>query len=94
MTKIFLSYRREDASGHAGRADQGASPTATASGMAEHILTRAWGRPPTDPEIVPSWVVLIDANRPLLVEPSNPDLILPGQLFTLPPAPAVRASGR
>ncbi len=62
--------------------------------IADDVLTRAWGRPPTDAEIVPYWVVLIDANRPLLVEPGNPHLILPGQLFTVPPAPAVGASGR
>ncbi len=33
------------------------------------------------------WWSLIDANRAVLVDPTNPDLIYPGQVFSLPPLP-------
>ncbi|MGH9138725.1 MAG: LysM peptidoglycan-binding domain-containing protein [Acidimicrobiales bacterium] len=55
--------------------------------IAESVLADAWGRAPTDAEIVPYWLELIDANRANLVS-ANPDLILPGQVFTVPPPPA------
>ncbi len=42
------------------------------------------GRVPDDDAIVPYWRRLIAANTDLLVDPSNPDLILPGQVFRLP----------
>lgn len=61
--------------------------------IAEATLTDAWGRAPTDPELIPYWQGLIDTNRDVLADPDNPDLIHPGQRFTLPtppppPAPA------
>ncbi len=56
--------------------------------IADDVLARAWGRAPTDAEIVPYWRTLIEANRHLLADRSNADLIYPGQLFTLPPPPA------
>lgn len=34
------------------------------------------------------WAELIDANSDRLVEPGNPDLILPGQTFVIPPVAA------
>jgi nucleoid-associated protein YgaU len=52
--------------------------------IAERVLTDNWGRAPTDAEIVPYWRRLIDANRLELVQPDNPDLILPGQVFAVP----------
>ncbi|MGH8884814.1 MAG: hypothetical protein ACRDYX_06510 [Egibacteraceae bacterium] len=54
-------------------------------GIAEETLEKAWGYPPTDEQIVPYWQQLIEINRAVLVDPGNPDLILPGQTFTVPP---------
>jgi nucleoid-associated protein YgaU len=54
--------------------------------VAEKVLTRAWGRPPAPAEVVPYWRRLIDANRHVLGDPKNPDLVFPGQVFTLPEA--------
>jgi len=52
--------------------------------IAESALTEHWGRAPTDAEIVPFWTRLIDTNRDRLVHGENPDLIFPGQVFTVP----------
>lgn len=56
--------------------------------IAEATLADAWGRAPTDTEVVPYWTGLVEANRDVLVDPSNPDLIHPGQTFRLPQPPA------
>ena len=50
-------------------------------------LVETWGRPVTDGEIGPYWRRLIELNRDRLIDPANPDLILPGQQFVLPPVP-------
>ncbi len=39
----------------------------------------------TDETIAAYWRVLMDANEERLIEPGNPDLIMPGQEMTLPP---------
>lgn len=52
--------------------------------IADQVLTRAWGRPAADQEIVPYWQRLIAANRSVLADPSNPDLLYVGQTFTVP----------
>jgi hypothetical protein len=52
---------------------------------AASVLARSLGRRPTDAEIVPYWQALIEANRAALADPANPDLIFPGQHFTVPP---------
>ena len=52
--------------------------------IAESVLTDQIGRRPTDPEIVPYWLRLIDANRHELVHGDDPDLVLPGQVFVTP----------
>jgi hypothetical protein len=57
--------------------------------VAAATLARAWGRPPTDDEIVPYWRALIDANASRLAVPGNADLVYPGQVFTLPTVPPV-----
>lgn len=57
--------------------------------IAESVLSRAWGRAPSDAEIVPYWQRLVEANRGALADPRNADLIFPGQLFVIPPAPLV-----
>jgi nucleoid-associated protein YgaU len=56
--------------------------------IAEDVLQQAWGRAPTDAEIVPYWRALIDANRQALADKGNADLIFPGQMFAVPPAPS------
>ena len=52
--------------------------------IAESVLTESSGRVPTDAEIVPYWRRLIDANRSQLAQERDPDLIFPGQIFTVP----------
>ena len=52
--------------------------------IAESVLAKAWGRPPTDAEIVPYWNRLIAANGAALVHPADPDLVFPGQVFQVP----------
>lgn len=56
--------------------------------VAEEVLTAAWGRPPTDREITPYWRDVVEANRPRLPDPRNPDLIWPSMELTVPPPPA------
>jgi hypothetical protein len=53
--------------------------------IADDVLQRKWGRAPSDAEIVPYWLRLIEANEGQLADPANPDLIFPGQVFTVPP---------
>jgi hypothetical protein len=42
------------------------------------------GREPSDVETAEYWLGLIDANRQVLVDPDDPDLIFPGQVLRLP----------
>lgn len=55
--------------------------------IAEHLLARAWDRAPTDRDITAYWSALIDSNLDRLADPSNPDLIFPGQRLRLPQPP-------
>lgn len=52
--------------------------------IAAETLSEQLGHEPTDADVVPYWLALIDANRDRLVDPDDPDLILPGQVFELP----------
>ena len=54
--------------------------------IAHDVLESAWQRPPTDREIDPYWRALVESNRARFVT-CDPDLILPGQVFELPPVP-------
>ena len=56
--------------------------------IAEEQLAQVRQRPPRDNEVVPYWRAIIDANRHRLVDPDDPDLILPGQVLELPPIPS------
>lgn len=53
--------------------------------IAESTLEAETGGPVSDAEIHGYWLELIDANVDQLVEPGNPDLILPGQVLDVPP---------
>ena len=55
---------------------------------AEAVITSVWGRAPSDAEVVGYWQQLIEANRAAMADPGNPDLIYPGQVFTVPEPPA------
>ena len=57
--------------------------------IAERTLADAWGRAPTDAEIVPYWHEVIERNRDQLADRGNADLIFPGQTFVLPATPAM-----
>ena len=56
--------------------------------IAEDVLARHRDRSPTDDEVAEYWERLVAMNRSQLVDAGNPDLILPGQEFVLPPPPA------
>jgi hypothetical protein len=53
--------------------------------IAAEVVAQATGPAPSDETIARYWRALIDANRDQLVVPGDPDLIHPGQVFTLPP---------
>ena len=57
--------------------------------VAERRAEEQLGRAPTVGEVTTVWAELVAANADRLVEPGNPDLILPGQvmLFTASPSP-------
>lgn len=55
--------------------------------IAESTVGADWGRVPTEAEVTPYWSAVIDANRATLVDPANPDLIIPGQVLVLPDVP-------
>ncbi len=96
------------ATGGGRAADSPSTPTATAGArvedrytvvagdcfwtIADDLLHRSWGRAPTDAEIVPYWLRLIEANRAELADPGNADLIFPAQVFSVPPLPIPPAS--
>ena len=54
--------------------------------IAEGVVARRLGRPPSDIETADYWLRLVDANLDRLPDASDPDLIHPGQVFVLPPA--------
>jgi nucleoid-associated protein YgaU len=54
---------------------------------ARRTLEAAWGRAPDVAQTAAYWRTLIDANRDRLVRSGHPDLVRPGQVFVLPPAP-------
>ena len=54
--------------------------------VASRVLARAWSAPEaSDEQVVPYWRALIAANRAVLADPANPDLVFPGQVLRLPP---------
>jgi hypothetical protein len=55
--------------------------------VAHETLSDSWQRAPTDAEVVPYWHDLIERNRSRLVDPTNPDYVLAGQVFELPDVP-------
>jgi len=61
--------------------------------IAADVLEKAWGRTPSDAEVVPYWQRLIEANRSELADPGNADLIFPSQVFTVPAPPAASDHG-
>jgi hypothetical protein len=58
--------------------------------ISTRVLAAAWGRAPSDVEVVPYWEQLIEANRDRLADRSNPDLLFPGQQLVVPPPPPTR----
>lgn len=55
--------------------------------IAQEVLADAWRRPPSDAEVDPFWRTLVEVNRGRLTDPADPDAILPGQVFEVPPVP-------
>jgi hypothetical protein len=60
--------------------------------VAEAVLARAWGRPPSDAEVDGYWTALIAANHTRLAHGDDPDLVFPGQIFELPAPPGAGQS--
>lgn len=58
--------------------------------IAQATLARHHGRPASDAETAGYLQALIAANTATFVDPGNADLILPGQVFSLPPVSAGR----
>lgn len=52
--------------------------------LAEDRLAVTLGRSPTDAEVAPYWVKVVEANRDRL-RSGNPDLIFPGEQVSMPP---------
>lgn len=52
--------------------------------IAEQQVTQQLGHPPSTAEITTYWAQLVDLNASRLVQPGNPDLVLPGQVLLLP----------
>jgi hypothetical protein len=52
--------------------------------IAERSLATSAGRAPTDEEVAPYWRALLEANRHVLADPDNPDLLFAGQVLSLP----------
>jgi hypothetical protein len=55
--------------------------------VASTTLAAQWSARPNDAEVLDYLHQLIAANRDLLVVPTDPDLVFPGQVFVLPPVP-------
>lgn len=53
--------------------------------IADAVVSRHLDRLATDAEIAPYWRQLVVANRGVLADPDNPDLLFAGQVLTLPP---------
>lgn len=52
--------------------------------IAHRLVAAELGRPPSEAEVRPRWLTLIELNRDRLVVPGNPDLLRPGQVLRLP----------
>ena len=55
--------------------------------VAEKVLARAWGRTSSDRETAPYWRALVAANRAVLRDPGNADLLFPRQVLAVPTPP-------
>ena len=60
--------------------------------IAATTLTRAWSRIPTDREVAPYWLHVVQVNRPSLPNPRDANLLLPGDRVLIP-APPMRPAG-
>ena len=49
------------------------------------LSAAALGSDADEATVTAFWLETIEQNRGVLVDPANPDLIYPGQVFTLPP---------
>jgi hypothetical protein len=58
--------------------------------IADEVMRRADGSSPGERAVARYWHRLIGANRQDLVDPANPDLLVPGQRLVVPPPNAER----
>ena len=64
-----------------------ATPGDSLWSLAERGLSVSSGRSVSEAELVPYWRTVVERNRSRLVDPTNADLIFPGQVFEVPPVP-------
>lgn len=62
--------------------------------IAERVLAQTWPDEPTDAEVDLYWRALVAANTELLRDRDNPDLLFPGQVIAVPPAPPAPSGTR
>jgi nucleoid-associated protein YgaU len=55
--------------------------------IATQVATTRFGGSPSAAEVTSVWHALITANSNRLIQPGNPNLIYPGQVFVVPPPP-------
>lgn len=53
--------------------------------IADEVTSQRLGRAATDREIDPVWRTIVRTNRARLLDPSDPDLLWPGQVLDIPP---------
>ena len=56
--------------------------------IAAATLASAWGHPPGTPDLARYWWQVVEANRPYLPIPADPNLLFPGDQVVLPAPPA------
>lgn len=57
--------------------------------IARDAVAADLGRAPTEAEVTPRWLAIIEANRSRLADPTNPDLLFPGQELDIAARPSV-----
>jgi hypothetical protein len=55
--------------------------------VSKAVLRQAWGRPVSDHDVGPFWARVVEANRPRLPHPADPDLVFPDTVVVVPTPP-------
>jgi hypothetical protein len=63
------------------------SPGDSLWSVSKAVLRQAWGRPVSDHDVGPFWAHVVEANRPRLPHPADPDLVFPDTVVVVPTPP-------